>query len=68
MSFGVIGIIFFIFGISLAFNIGGVAEHFFRVLVRVNPTTGTATPKTLRFVGAFWIPLGAFFITVGFLR
>ncbi|GAA2639878.1 hypothetical protein GCM10010307_39550 [Streptomyces vastus] len=68
MSFGAVGIIFFTLGILLAFNIGNAAEHAFRVFARTNPTTGTATPKTLRIVGAFWIPLGAFFIGVGFFR
>ncbi|QIY99463.1 hypothetical protein HEP87_43070 [Streptomyces sp. S1D4-11] len=68
MFFVMIGIIFFAFGILFATNVGGAAERAFRVFTQTNPTAGTATSKTLRFVGGFWIPLGAFFIAVGFFR
>ncbi|MER5918690.1 MULTISPECIES: hypothetical protein [Streptomyces] len=68
MFFGMIGIIFFVVGILFATNVGGAAERAFRVFAQTNPTVGTATPKTLRLVGGFWIPLGAFFIAVGFFR
>ncbi|MEU8690512.1 hypothetical protein [Streptomyces sp. NPDC048665] len=68
MFFGAIGIIFFIAGILLATNTGRSAEHAFRIFAQTNPRVGAATPKTLRFVGGAWIPLGAFFIAVGFFR
>ncbi|MBX9398535.1 hypothetical protein K4749_34385 [Streptomyces sp. TRM72054] len=68
MSFAAVGIIFFAFGILFAFNVGGAAERAFQIFARANPVVGTATPKTLRIVGSFWIPFGAFFIIVGFFR
>ncbi|KAF5994176.1 hypothetical protein BOG92_022790 [Streptomyces sp. WAC00263] len=68
MFFTVVGVIFLVFGVAFSFNFGGAAEYAFRVFTRTNPTVGTATPKTLRMVGGFWIPLGAFFIAVGLLR
>ncbi len=68
MSFGVIGILFFTLGILFAFNISKSAERAFQIYARLTPTVGTATPQTLRIVGGVWIPLGAFFIVVGFFR
>lgn len=68
MHFSVVGILFFTFGILFAFNIAKGAECAFQIYARLNPTVGIATPQTLRIVGGFWIPLGAFFIMVGFFR
>ncbi|MER6075081.1 hypothetical protein ABT187_41005 [Streptomyces sp. NPDC001817] len=68
MFFGAIGVIFFVAGILLATNAGRAAERAFRIFAQTNPAVGTATPKTLRIVGGFWIPLGMFFIAVGFFR
>lgn len=68
MFFGMIGVIFFALGLLFAFNIKGAAEKAFEIFTRFNTTVGTATPNTLRMVGGFWIPLGAFFIAVSILR
>lgn len=68
MFFGAIGVVFFVAGILLAKNVGGTAERAFRIFAQTNPAIGTATSKTLRTVGGFWIPLGIFFIAVGFFR
>ncbi|WP_143079091.1 hypothetical protein [Streptomyces monashensis] len=68
MFFGTIGILFFIAGVLFATNTHRAAEHAFRVFAQTNPRVGTATPKTLRIVGGAWIPLGAFFIAVGFFK
>ncbi|GAA1009588.1 hypothetical protein GCM10009564_25290 [Streptomyces thermogriseus] len=61
----VVGAIFLGLGVLFATNAGGAAERAFRLFARVNPTVGTATPSTLRVVGALWIPLGGFFVAVG---
>ncbi len=63
-----IGVIFFVLGVLFATNFGGAAERAFHLFSRTNPTIGSATPKTLRIVGGFWVPLGAFFIAVGLFR
>lgn len=68
MFFVLIGSIFFTFGWLLVLNFRGAAERTFMFYSRVNPTTGTATPKTLRILGGFWIPMGASAITIGLLK
>ncbi|MBQ0985983.1 hypothetical protein KBZ10_15940 [Streptomyces sp. F63] len=68
MFFGVIGAIFLLAGLLFVTNIGGAAERAFLIYSRLTPTVGAATPKTLRIVGGFWVPLGAFFVTVSILR
>ncbi|WP_229861687.1 hypothetical protein [Streptomyces xanthochromogenes] len=68
MFFAAIGSIFLIAGLLLATNIARAAERAYQMYALLTPRAGTATPTTLRIVGAFWIPLGAFFLTVGILR
>lgn len=67
MYFAVLGTIFFVVGVALAFNIKNAAERAFHFYSQFTPT-GTATPKMLRMVGAFWIPLSIFAIAVGLFR
>jgi len=68
MYFAVLGTIFLVVGVALAFNIKSMAERAFHFYSQFTPTVGTATPKTLRMVGAFWIPLSIFAIAVGLFR
>jgi hypothetical protein len=68
MFFAAIGAIFLIAGLLFVTNIARAAERAFQMYAQLAPRVGTATPKTLRIVGAYWIPLGAFFLAVGILR
>ncbi|WP_374986417.1 hypothetical protein [Streptomyces fradiae] len=68
MFFGLIGVIFFVAGLLLVANVANAAERAFQLFARTNPTVGTATPKTLRIVGGFWVPLGAFFVFVALFK
>lgn len=68
MLFIVVGAIFFVAGVGLAFNIKNAAPRAFDFYAQFRPTVGTATPKTLRIVGGFWTPLGAFLLAVAILR
>ncbi|GGU30117.1 hypothetical protein [Streptomyces violascens] len=68
MFFAAIGAVFFIAGLLLVTNIANAAERAFHLFAQLTPRVGTATPRTLRIVGGFWVPLGAFFLTVGILR
>ncbi|WP_438297148.1 hypothetical protein [Streptomyces sp. HUAS TT7] len=63
-----IGAIFLIVGLLFVTNIANAAERAFHLFAQFTPRVGTATPTTLRIVGAFWVPLGAFFLAVGILR
>ncbi|WP_329461006.1 hypothetical protein [Streptomyces sp. NBC_01431] len=68
MFFAAIGAVFLIAGLLFVTNIAQAAERAFHLYAQLTPRVGTATPKTLRIVGAFWVPLGAFFLAVGILR
>lgn len=68
MFFAVIGAVFLVAGLLFATNTAKAAERAFHVYGQLTPRVGTATPRTLRIVGAMWVPLGAFLLTVGILR
>lgn len=68
MFFAAIGAIFLVAGLLFVTNIANAAERAFHLFAQLTPRIGTATPTTLRIVGAFWVPLGAFFLAVGILR
>lgn len=68
MSFGFVGAIFVVMGILFLWNIKGAADKAFELFSNFTPRVGSATPKTLRVVGGFWIPFGAAFILFGISR
>lgn len=47
-----------IVGLVLALNVRGAAEGYFRIVARRMPYTGSATPNTVRFVGAAGVVIG----------
>ncbi|MFF4189421.1 hypothetical protein ACFYZ9_40215 [Streptomyces sp. NPDC001691] len=68
MFFTAIGVIFLIAGLLFVSNIANAAERAFHLFAQLTPRIGTATPTTLRIVGGFWVPSGAFFLAVGLLK
>ncbi|MFJ1706468.1 hypothetical protein OG871_08905 [Kitasatospora sp. NBC_00374] len=55
-------------GLALALNTGGVAEKCFRLGARSWRPLGSATPGTLRRIGAWWASLGGLMVLAEVVR
>lgn len=51
----VVAAFFLTSGLALAMNYKNAAQRMFDLAAKAMPFTGTATPKTLRFMGAGWV-------------